>query len=210
MCRAIVRLWVVVAVRCERTKRLSDTPPSDQSSAGWRQPPVQRMLIYQALEDEASYRALYRGVAVWASRLMGACAPDQAHARAEEIVQEAVAQALAKIDTYDPKRPAITWLLGFAINVIRRMRRRHGYEATRTDSVPFEQQMDLIDRLHSDEAQELLELVNESDQQVLRLAVIEGVSGRELAAALGTNEGAARVRLHRAKQQLRRAYLQLL
>ena len=39
---------------------------------------------------------------------------------------------------------------------------------------------------------------------------IEGLSGRELAAQLGITEGAARVRFHRAKQQLRRAYSQLL
>jgi len=67
----------------------------------------------------------------------------------------------------------------------------------------------LSDRLHGQAAEELLGLVSEPDRQVLRLAIVEGLSGRELAAQLGITEGAARVRLHRAKQQLRRTYSQL-
>lgn len=196
--------------RVERRDRLNDTSPYGQHSAVQHQPDEQRrLLIYQALEDEASYQDLYRGVTIWAVKLMGACTVEEAHRRAEEILQEAVVQALVKLDAYDPERPAVTWLLGFAINVIRQMRRRHGYEALRTDKTPFELHTDLVERLQDQDAQELLDIVSESDQQVLRLAVIEGMSGRELAVALRTTEGAARVRLHRAKQQLRRAYLQL-
>jgi DNA-directed RNA polymerase specialized sigma24 family protein len=100
-------------------------------------------------------------------------------------------------------------LLGFAIKIIQQMKRHHGREAARADYMSFDE-VGLVDRLHGQAAQELLSLVSESDQQVLRLAVIEGLSGRELAVELGITEGAARVRLHRAKQQLRRVYSQLL
>jgi RNA polymerase sigma factor (sigma-70 family) len=54
---------------------------------------------------------------------------------------------------------------------------------------------------------EILALVNESDRQILYLAIVDGLSGADLAAALGIREGAAYVRLARAKDHLRKAYL---
>jgi RNA polymerase sigma factor (sigma-70 family) len=171
--------------------------------------PEKLALIHQALEDEDSYRKLRRGVVIYAFKLLGSCTPEVTHARAEEIVQEAVAQAFAKVDTYDTARPAVNWLLGFAINVIRQTQRDRGRTAAMIDNTPLDQLEDLVDRIHGLEAQELLSLVSAPDQQILRLAIIDGLSGRELAAELGISEGTARVRLHRAKQQLRQAYAQL-
>lgn len=54
---------------------------------------------------------------------------------------------------------------------------------------------------------EILALVKESDRQILFLAIIDGLSGADLAAALGIREGAAYVRLARAKDRLRKEYL---
>jgi RNA polymerase sigma-70 factor (ECF subfamily) len=188
---------------------LNQASPADQELPARRVISEQRALVQQALEDEERYNQLSRGVTLWVFRLTDVRTREEAHAQAEEILQEAVAQAFAKLETYDPARPAVNWLLGFAINVIRQARRRQRREAARTDDTPFDQQLELIDRLHGQQAQELLDLVSESDQQVLRLGVIEGLSGRELAVELGMSEGTARVRLYRAKQQLRRAYSQL-
>jgi RNA polymerase sigma factor (sigma-70 family) len=53
---------------------------------------------------------------------------------------------------------------------------------------------------------EILALVNESDQQILRLAIVDRLSGADLAAALGIREGAAYVRLARAKGRLQEKY----
>jgi RNA polymerase sigma-70 factor (ECF subfamily) len=44
----------------------------------------------------------------------------------------------------------------------------------------------------------------DKDREVLRLAAWEGLDGAELAAALGCSAGAAKVRLHRARQRLAR------
>lgn len=186
---------------------MHQTSPSGQASPARQATPEQRALVLQALEDEDTYNKLYRGVTLYISKIPGA-QTREAHTQAEEVLQEAVAQAFAKLDTYDPARPAVNWLLGFAINVIRRMRRRQDREASRADDAPFDR-LWVIDQLHGQAAQELLGLVSESDQQILRLAIIEELSGQELAAALGITEGAARVRLYRAKQQLRRAHSQL-
>jgi RNA polymerase sigma factor (sigma-70 family) len=165
--------------------------------------------MHQALEDEDTYRGLYCGIAVLVSKLTNARTREEKHAKTEEILQEAVMQAFAKLDMYDPKRPAVNWLVGFALNIIRQMRQRQSREAAKIDDAPFGIG-ELSDRLHGEGADELLGLVSQPEQQVLRLAIIEGLSGRELAAQLGITKGAARVRLHRAKQQLRRAYSQLL
>jgi RNA polymerase sigma factor (sigma-70 family) len=64
--------------------------------------------------------------------------------------------------------------------------------------------------LLEDQAQslnELLSLVKDSDRQILSLAIIDRLSGADLAAVLGIREGAAYVRLARAKDHLRKEYL---
>ena len=38
---------------------------------------------------------------------------------ADDIVQEAFLDALDRLDQYDPSRPALPWLLGFARNELR-------------------------------------------------------------------------------------------
>jgi len=52
----------------------------------------------------------------------------------------------------------------------------------------------------------MLSLVSKEDQKILRLAILVGMNGVELAQALGTNPGAARVRLHRALGRLQVAW----
>lgn len=54
---------------------------------------------------------------------------------------------------------------------------------------------------------EMLALVKESERHILSLAIVEGLSGIDLAAVLGIREGAAYVRLARAKTHLREMYL---
>ena len=56
------------------------------------------------------------------------------------------------------------------------------------------------------ELAELLAGVSEGDQQIIRLAVVHEMNGEELGRALGVSPGAARVRLHRALNRLRRAH----
>lgn len=57
--------------------------------------------------------------------------------------------------------------------------------------------------------QELLALVKENERRILTLAIVDGLSGVELAAVLGIREGAAYVRLARAKEHLRQKYLSI-
>jgi hypothetical protein len=86
--------------------RLHQTSPSDQTPSEQRATPEQRALVYQALENEDTYNRLYRGITLWVFRLTDARTREEAHAQAEDILQEAVVQAFTKLDTYDPARPA--------------------------------------------------------------------------------------------------------
>jgi RNA polymerase sigma factor (sigma-70 family) len=54
--------------------------------------------------------------------------------------------------------------------------------------------------------EEILSLVGEGPRRVLRLAFVEGLRGKALAARLGIKEGSANVALNRAKAQLRETY----
>ena len=187
---------------------MHQTSPSDQTSPALQTTPEQRAQVHQALEDEDTYNKLYRSVTLWVLKLAAAPTHEEAHAQAEDILHEAIAQAFAKLHAYDPARSAVNWLLGFALNIIRQRKRYQHREPVRTD-VATPDQARLITQLHGQAAQELLDLVSEPEQQILRLGIVEGLSGRELATELGITEGAARVRLYRAKQQLQRAYFQL-
>jgi DNA-directed RNA polymerase specialized sigma24 family protein len=56
------------------------------------------------------------------------------------------------------------------------------------------------------EMDELLSLVSDKDQEVLRLAAIDGLRGKSLANRLQISEGAAYTRLNRALTRLAQAY----
>ena len=57
-------------------------------------------------------------------------------------------------------------------------------------------------------ADELLSLVDEDHRRLLRLAFIEGLRGKSLAARMGISEGAAWARTSRSLSRLRRAYFE--
>ncbi len=188
---------------CKRGEVLDQATPSTQ---GQSESVSKHATVCQAIE--AGYTDLFRGVAVYVRKYEPTLAREEIQTHAEEVLQEAVAQALTKIDTFDPKRPPLNWVLGFAIKIILRERTNRRQNPISLDHkhvdqiIPFE-------RFQDRDAHEWLELVSPQDQHVLRLALIEGLSGRELASQLGVDEGNARVRLYRAKQRLQRAIMRL-
>jgi RNA polymerase sigma factor (sigma-70 family) len=145
----------------------------------------------------------------------------------QEILQNAFVVALQKLGEYEESRSPIPWLLGIALNVVRH-RLRDEIQQSRaypiSDNVPQmgasaqslgsseESAFDPAAELEEDTllegvaTDELLSLVGENDRQVLRLAYIEGLEGKALAARLGISEGAAYTRLSRAMTRLREAY----
>lgn len=147
---------------------------------------------------------------------------------AVELLSEVTVEAIEHADRFRPSGQPMAWLLGIAANLIKRKQveraKRNRREPLVRDLVPRGQEAlsedEVFDRLaelsFADPAQDLaanqeveaiLIHVSEDDRRVLRLAVLHDLNGKDLAQALGVTPGAARVRLHRALNRLRAAWL---
>lgn len=158
---------------------------------------------------------------------MGLAAGPMMREIVQEVFQESVVEALASIERYNPRMSLRPWFLGIAVNVIKRrktlqaQRFQHevslGQLAGQHSELPDENAV--LDALlppemsgpaqmveANEETAALLALVSAEDQQILRLAVLEGHQHISLAQELHTTPGAARVRLHRALSRLRAAW----
>jgi RNA polymerase sigma factor (sigma-70 family) len=186
-------------------RSVAAAPPVDHASA-----------LRDAIERE--YHSLRRGVAalIWKTGMATHSTIDDV---TDEVVQEVVARAMAKPEAYDPSRLARPWLLKFATFVLIGRRDRAiqrptplSLDALRRTGDDADAEYTLAERLHAPDAfvetrtGELLAMVSPADREVLRLGFVEGLRGREMAAVLGINEGAARVRFSRAIARLSTAY----
>jgi RNA polymerase sigma factor (sigma-70 family) len=195
-------------------------PDRQSTSSG---PPARDELL-RCLEESA--QPLLDSIRVYVYRFALAQG-DEASALAREIFQEVAVEAIAHADHFAPDRRPLPWLLGIALNIVRRRKVTDAKRASReilssrfvaqgNESVAtgkaLEQTVDAraldqLARVEDDaEAEALLALVPRADQEVFRLAILEGWDRVGLAQQLGTSAVAARVRLHRAISRLRRAW----
>lgn len=149
---------------------------------------------------------------------------ESAQTVADDILNDVVIEALNHPHHFDPSRPPKAWLLGIAANLVRRKQAKQIAQNQREplirDLYPQTQQNfsddDLFDRLHqyaennpeqqlesNQTVANLLALLSNTDQEIIRLAILEGLDGNALAYRLNISAGAARVRLHRALNRLR-------
>lgn len=108
------------------------------------------------------------------------------------------------------------WLLGIARNVVAAEWRRHAGERDKArragghrhldgdDIVRLEEQIDAQRAARGLHAK--LSVLPERLRSVIELVDLDGLSLAEAAAALGIRDGAARVRLHRARRRLKAAF----
>lgn len=151
---------------------------------------------------------------------------------AQDILHDTIVQALKNSKQYDLTRPAFPWLRQIAFNQALMLGRRLKYENERTTPIGDAVFRKIADKAGSEMMSEdeifgllyqtsnptdfdsrlaledLLSLVKDSDREVLELAFVEGLRGKDLAAKLGISEGAAWMRQGRAIGRLREAYLQ--
>ena len=188
-----------------------------------------RHLVAAAIER--SLPRLLPGIRVYVWRFGLASDRSSVEELAYETLQDTIAQALGSAALYDCDREMLPWLLGIAKNVIKRsLRRRKQEQGLITPVADISQahiqvhqsngdvlsEDELFDLVCQPDVQtgilqsglpDLLSLVQSSDQQILELAYVDGLGGKDLAAALGISEGAAWTRLSRARARLRNAYL---
>ena len=144
-----------------------------------------------------------------------------------EVLQEVVLEALDHADRFNPTSQPMAWLLGIAINVIKRNKaeliKRSKRELSLSEMSLLQEEhlseSELFDQLATnssaepdqeiaanEQAELLLSLVSPEDQRILMLAFLQGFEREALAQKLGISPGATRVRLHRALKRLRLAW----
>jgi RNA polymerase sigma factor (sigma-70 family) len=175
---------------------------------------------------EESAQPLLDSICVYVYR-SGLAYGDETRPVAREVLQEVALVAIEHADRFAPERRPLPWLLGIALNIIKRRKVENAKRAVREISSsalaarragspsgvhPLEETGDSaaseqIERIEDDaEAAALLALVPEADQEMLRLAILDGWDRKGLAEHLGTSAVVVRVRLHRAIERLRTAW----
>jgi RNA polymerase sigma factor (sigma-70 family) len=135
---------------------------------------------------------------------------------AADLAAEVFVAVIDSAGLYRPgKAPVGAWLYGIACNVMASHRRRHAREAKAVTAVSGRAMVDGGDLLRLEEridAQrqaralyQAMDRLSESERGVLELVAIDGLTCAEAAAALGISPVAARVRLQRARRQMRSA-----
>ncbi|MEZ4317615.1 MAG: sigma-70 family RNA polymerase sigma factor [Myxococcota bacterium] len=144
-------------------------------------------------------------------------------ATAEDVLQETFMAAWRGIDGYRGEGSARSWLYGLARRHAARTWRRRVGEPRHTESLDvlgstaddpgwpagFGGDPEVIASRAEDRATLLraVATLSESDQEVIVRCDLEGRTPAEVAEELGTNAGALRVRLHRARLRLMDALL---
>jgi RNA polymerase sigma-70 factor (ECF subfamily) len=141
---------------------------------------------------------------------------------AEDLAQETLLESWRIADRLRDQDGLAPWLSAIARNVCRRWTRRHGRETRhQVETLTLDEESapaSLSDSLQDEsdpmldlERQELANLLERAlgllppeTQKILIASYIQETPQAELAARLGLNEGALRVRLHRGKLALRR------
>lgn len=158
---------------------------------------------------------------------MGLARGEEVKAVALDVLQEMVVEALDHAERFNANYQPRAWLLGIAINIIKRKKTEFAKRSRREMSIahlstsehePLSEG-ELFDRLTScpmarpeqdieanEQALMMLSLVSTDDQHILRLAFLHDFDRALLAKQLGITAIAARARLHRALNRLRVAW----
>jgi len=201
--------------------------PDKASSVTFKTPTVTASDNTKIIECITDNVASLLGILRSYVKRMGLARGEDVPAVAVEVLQEVVLEALDHADRFNPTGQPMAWLLGIAINVIKRKKaelvKRSQRELSMSDlSLKQEEglsESELFDQLMAnssagpeqeiaanEQAELLLSLVSPEDQHVLMLAFLQGFEREALAQKLGISTGATRVRLHRALKRLRLAW----
>lgn len=127
----------------------------------------------------------------------------------EEVVQDTFVRAFASLDGFRGDSSLRTWLFTIARNLVRDRVRSRG---NRYRIVPIEEshavtEHDALDAAVSDETEarlaRSLARLSPMQREVFTLRVSEGLSYKDIAAVVGSTEGAARVHYHNAMRAIK-------
>src|SRR5918992_1178419 len=148
-------------------------------------------------------------VARHAPALARFAASSGAGADVEELVQDTFVRAFGAIDTFRGDSSFRTWLFTIERRLLldrRRSERRRGVDVA-IDEEHLTSNDDPLEAVVAGESRDRLRLavgrLSPTQREVFTLRVGEGLSYKEIAAAVGTTEGAARVHYHNAMRTIK-------
>ncbi len=145
---------------------------------------------------------------------------------AKELVQEAFAKALERIDMHDPEKPFEAWFLTILKHLYldgkKKYERRYGQSLdmpinesglTVADGIADIREMSLLDRLEREESTNLvrraMQALTPDARAVLLMIDLEGLGYEEAAAVMGCPLNTLRSRIVRARAALKERLLAL-
>jgi len=164
--------------------------------------------------DQDSFRALYQANHVRVRQVIARMVGPQ---EADDLTQVVFAKAAAGLDTFRGDASASTWFYRIAANVASDfLRSRAAHEAGATVTLPDDARGATVDKEPTpDEALSRKEMADclraevaklgEPFRDVLLLSMFGGLTDDEIAAALEISSANAKVRLHRGRQELKKA-----
>jgi RNA polymerase sigma-70 factor (ECF subfamily) len=127
----------------------------------------------------------------------------------EEVVQDTFVRAFASLESFRGDSPLRTWLFTIARRLLldrRRSERRRG-EQVEVEDADVMTEFDPLDLMVADESarrmREAVARLTPTQREVFTLRVSEGLSYKEIADAVGSTEGAARVHYHNAMRAIK-------
>jgi RNA polymerase sigma factor (sigma-70 family) len=163
----------------------------------------ERELVDAALSGDPE--AFARLVGVHRRRVETVVATMVGSEEAEDVVQEALLRAYLSLPRLAEPDRFGSWLCGIAINVAKmRLRRRALERRVAVAGGTADPLVELDEREFLGTVADAVRLLPSSQRDVVLMHYVDDLSCEEIARLLGTNAGAIRVRLHRARAQLRR------
>jgi RNA polymerase sigma-70 factor (ECF subfamily) len=169
-------------------------------------------LLAAARDDPDAFRELYERHAEAVHGYFARRTGD--HTAALDLTAETFAQAWFVRTRFRDEvgGSAAPWLYGIARNVLLMSVRRGALERRATERLGLQERLDGPDRsadavpeqAWADGADELLDALPADQREAVRMRVVEDLDYAEIATALHTTPGAARVRVHRGLSSLRR------
>jgi RNA polymerase sigma-70 factor (ECF subfamily) len=138
-------------------------------------------------------------------------------AEAEDLTQETLLRAHAKLDTLQDESKLVPWLYRIATNLARdRFRqpswkiRPESLESAEESVLPLADDAPRLDRAMEKKemsgcVRRYLENLSDDYRNVILLHDVQGLTNPEIANLLGDSVGAVKIRLHRARAELRDA-----
>ena len=166
-------------------------------------------------DDTDAFRVLYDANHLRVERLLARIVGPQ---EAQDLAQAVFAKAATALPSFRGDAQSSTWLYRIAVNEASDwLRSRSSNEAKVTTELPkscdevtaespqMSPEQELIRKEMSECIRGVIGQLPENDRTMLLLGELGGLEDDEIAEVLGINQGAAKVRLHRARQRLKQA-----